>query len=116
MKSDSLAYCGLDCSKCGAYIAKQTGDYDLQKKTAARWSSADWTVTPEEVSCDGCGEKSGNLFKHCANCVVRSCAQNKGYGTCAHCEDYGCEKIKGMLDILDDYARDTLESIRASLN
>jgi hypothetical protein len=113
---DSTAYCGLDCSKCGAYISKMTGDYELRKKTAAEWSSPEWKVTPEEVSCDGCKAEGGELFKHCANCAVRACASERGYATCAHCKDYGCEKITSMLNILDDYARSTLESIRASLN
>ena len=116
MIKESPAYCGLDCSKCNAYIAKRTDDYDLRKKTAADWSSPDWLVTPEEVSCDGCKSQGGELFKHCAECAVRECASQRGYRTCAHCEDYGCSKITHMLDIVDEYARSTLESIRASLH
>lgn len=115
MKQDMLAYCGLDCSKCGAYIAKQKDDYDLRKRTAELWSSPEYAVSPEEVFCDGCKTSGGTLFKHCAHCAVRECASGRGVQTCAHCDDYGCDKIKGMLDMLGEYARSTLESIRESL-
>ena len=115
MKKDMLAYCGLDCSKCGAYIAKQNDSYELRKRTADQWSSPDYKVTPDEIFCDGCKTTEGTHFKHCANCAVRECANSRGVQTCAHCDDYGCEKIKRSLDILGEYARSTLESIRESL-
>ena len=115
MKDDMLAYCGLDCSKCGAYIAKQNDNYELRKQTAEMWSSPGYQVKPEEVFCDGCKTQGGTYFKHCANCAVRECASARGVRTCAHCDDYGCEKIKGALDILGEYARSTLKSIREAM-
>ena len=33
-----IAYCGLDCEKCDAYIATQNDDQALRKKTAELWT------------------------------------------------------------------------------
>ena len=33
-----IAPCGIDCSKCGAYIAKKNNDDALRKSTAEEWS------------------------------------------------------------------------------
>ncbi|MFW9908803.1 MAG: DUF3795 domain-containing protein [Candidatus Thorarchaeota archaeon] len=116
MKEDKIAYCGLDCSKCGALLAKANNDYELRKVTAVEWSTPEFAVLPEEVNCDGCRTAGGTHFKYCAKCDVRQCASQRGVKTCAHCSDYACEKLKKNLDILGEYARSTLESIRASLN
>ena len=34
-----IAYCGLDCEKCEAYIATLNDDDGLRKKVAKEWSS-----------------------------------------------------------------------------
>ncbi|MHA2425138.1 MAG: DUF3795 domain-containing protein [Candidatus Thorarchaeota archaeon] len=116
MLRDKTAYCGLDCSKCGAYLAKLTDDDLLRRKTAKQWSAHGFTSSPNEINCDGCKTTSGYHFKHCADCVVRSCGNQRGVETCGHCPDFSsCEKIQGKLDILSEYARSTLQSIRASL-
>ena len=36
---NSIAYCGLDCEKCEAYIATQNDDDDLRAKVAKEWNS-----------------------------------------------------------------------------
>ena len=33
-----IAYCGLDCSKCGAFLATQANDDALRAKTSEEWS------------------------------------------------------------------------------
>lgn len=33
-----IAICGLDCSKCDAYIATQTDNQELRIKTAKLWA------------------------------------------------------------------------------
>ncbi|TXT57798.1 MAG: hypothetical protein BAJATHORv1_10505 [Candidatus Thorarchaeota archaeon] len=111
---DMLAYCGLDCKECPAYRAKRSEDKYLQEKTAKEWSTAEWTVEPEEVSCDGC-KSDGDLFKHCAVCRVKSCAKTRNVTTCAHCEDYKCDKLETLLDVLGKNARTRLDKIRSTL-
>lgn len=115
MPWEKTAYCGLDCSKCGAYLAKLTDDDSLRRKTAKMWSSKDWAASPTEINCDGCKTAGGYHFKYCADCDVRECGANHGVDTCAHCNEYPCSKLQGKLDIISEYARSTLESIRAAL-
>ena len=33
-----IAYCGLDCEKCDAYLATINDDQNLREKTAKLWS------------------------------------------------------------------------------
>ncbi|HQJ56387.1 MAG TPA: DUF3795 domain-containing protein [Caldisericia bacterium] len=33
-----MAYCGFDCTKCPAYIAKKENDDELRIRTAKEWS------------------------------------------------------------------------------
>ena len=115
MLRDKTSYCGIDCSKCAAYLAKLTDDDLIRRKTAKAWTSPEIPVIPSEINCDGCKTSGGYHFKQCAECTVRACGNSRGVETCAHCTDYPCEKIQGKLDILSEYARSTLESIRASL-
>ncbi len=49
-----IAYCGLDCSKCEAYLATQTDDDDKRIMVAKEWSAmyhAD--IKPEQINWDG---------------------------------------------------------------
>ena len=36
--NDMIAYCGLNCEKCDAFIATQNNDNALREKTAKLWS------------------------------------------------------------------------------
>jgi hypothetical protein len=42
--------------------------------------------------CDGCLEE-GRRVGYCRICAVRACAIARGLENCAHCTDYGCEKL-----------------------
>jgi hypothetical protein len=68
MSSKPTAYCGLICIECPAYVAKRTGDGALRAATAKMWSGPDFSVSPEEVSCDGCAEPGRELFRYCEAC------------------------------------------------
>ena len=35
---EMIAYCGLDCEKCGAYLATIHDDQALREKTAKLWA------------------------------------------------------------------------------
>ena len=62
-----IAYCGIDCSKCDAYIATITNDSELKTKTAKDWSKLNnATILPKHINCNGCrkdGAKNDILFK-----------------------------------------------------
>lgn len=111
-----IAYCGLVCSDCPAYIATQSDDRAALEQVAARWreefNAPDMTV--EYVICDGCLTDEGHKCGHCAECDIRACGVARGVVNCAHCADYGCEKLEGFFGFVPD-ARAVLDGIRGSL-
>lgn len=109
----SIAYCGLDCSKCPAFIAKQDNNQELREKTAIEWSSSGFTVKPEEVNCNGC-HSTQDLLPFCAKCSVRNCAIERDYNTCAECGDYPCsDKLETLWDQLKTpQLKVTLDNLR----
>ncbi len=108
---EMIAYCGLDCSKCDAFRATQTEDLEFKARIAERWSKElNREFTPEDITCDGC--KSDRLSAWCQSvCKIRPCAEGKGATTCAHCDNYLCEKLEGFLTS-EPAAKATLEEIR----
>ena len=97
MAEKMIAYCGLDCAKCDAYIATQTEDKALLEKTAKLWS--EWNkveIRPEDVYCDGC---RSNGRKSAYFCQVKRCAESKSLIHCGYClEMEECAKIRPFLE------------------
>ena len=96
-----IAYCGLDCEKCDAYLATIHDDQALREKTAKLWSELNHVpILPEHIHCQGCraaGEKS--MF--CESlCQIRQCALRKQVETCGHCPDM--EKCRIVGEITDN--------------
>ena len=73
MKS-MIAYCGLDCEKCDAYLATVNNDQELRKKTAKLWAELNHApILPEHINCQGCrveGVKTVFCDRHCNTCNV----------------------------------------------
>lgn len=114
MMNQIIGYCGILCSKCPAYIAKQEDNDELRKKTAEEWSKQfDHTFAPEDVNCDGCLATDGAHIGYCSMCEIRKCGQEKQVINCAYCDDYGCEKLEKFLSQAPD-AKKRLEEIRAN--
>jgi len=110
-----IAYCGLDCEKCGAFIATATNDDALRAKTSAEWSKAfKVDIPPEAINCTGCPSE-GVKFHYCENmCEIRKCARGRNFTTCAPCPDYGCEKLKAFQDMAPE-AKAALDAMRQKL-
>lgn len=111
-----IAYCGLVCTDCEAYVATQANDLAalerLAKKAREEYGMSDATV--EAAMCDGCLSNSDRLCGYCAQCQVRACAMERGMVNCAHCTNYTCETLESFFGLAPD-ARTTLDGIRAGL-
>ena len=83
-----IAYCGLDCEKCDAYLATIHDDRALREKTAKLWSELNRiTILPEQIDCEGC-RADGRKTVYCDRlCQIRRCAMKKGFETCGACPD-----------------------------
>lgn len=110
-----IAYCGLVCTDCPAFIATQADDRTGLEKVAAQWREEfnAPNITVESVICDGC-VVGGRKCSHCFECEMRACGLERGVLNCAHCDDYACEKLEGFLGFVPD-ARAVLDGIRAGL-
>ena len=85
---DMIAFCGLDCEKCDAYIATKNDDQALREKTAKLWGELNHvTILPEQINCEGC-RCDGIKTVFCESlCPVRQCALKKGVTICSDCPD-----------------------------
>ena len=93
-----IAYCGLNCEKCEAYIATQNNDNALREKVARLWSEMNGVeITPEMINCDGCrvnGVKTPFCDKYCQ---IRQCALVKAFETCGNCSEMESCLTVGMI-------------------
>lgn len=109
-----IAYCGIICNECPAFIATQKDDDKEREKVAEMWSKDEYKVFPEDINCDGCLQDSMRLFSWCSECPVRKCAQEREFENCAYCDDYVCDNLKKIFDMVSK-AKQTLEEIRKNL-
>ncbi len=110
-----ISFCGLDCSACPAYIARQADDPELRRKTAATWSRIyDAEIKPEDVFCDGCASDGSVLFGHCQVCRIRECGRSLKLETCAHCPEYPCGRLEEFLAMVPE-AKKVLDEIRKNI-
>lgn len=110
-----IAFCGLVCSDCPAYLATIADDDGQRTAVAKRWSQeygAD--VSPASVNCLGCHSQDSEVFSHGLECAMRLCGLKRGVLTCAHCDDYPCKHLEEFFVMVPD-ARGRLDAIRDSL-
>ncbi len=106
-----IAFCGLNCLKCEAFLATQNNDDALRAKVAEESSRTfNITVLPEQINCNGC-LSDGIKISYCDQCEIRKCAKGRHFRTCADCEDYACSNLNGVLSSSPD-AKLNLDSLR----
>ena len=110
------AYCGLDCGECEAYIATQQNDRAGLEATAKKWAEqfGAKAINADMCLCDGCSSAKRISTAHAVTCAIRLCASGRGVTTCAHCQDYGCETLKGFIAFAP-VLKDKLEAIRKEI-
>ena len=106
-----IAYCGLDCSVCPAYIATRANDDAKRAECARQWSAQYKSdIKAESINCSGC-KAEGIRFNFCNVCAVRTCGSKKGVENCAVCADYGCQNLQMMWNMSPDL-KNALEALR----
>jgi len=110
-----IAYCGITCTECKAFIATQENDDTKRREVAEAWSKAmGKEIKPEEINCEGCLTTNGRHINYCNICEIRKCGTKKGVENCAYCIDYKCEKLVKFLKQAPE-AEKTLEEISQKL-
>lgn len=107
-----IAFCGLDCTKCEAFIATARNDDALRGEVAKKWAETyNAPITPEYIHCTGC-RSTGVKIAYCEHmCEIRKCALDRKVGTCAECSDFPCRHLDQIFKTAP-HARKTLQSLR----
>jgi len=111
-----LAYCGLDCGDCEAYVATQKDDRAELEAVAKKWSAqyGGKDMGADACVCDGCSTGKRIATAHAATCGIRVCASARGVVTCAHCADYGCATLQQFFAFAP-VLKEKLEAIRKEI-
>lgn len=110
MMKKMIAYCGLDCEKCDAYIATVRNDQELREKTAKAWAELNQVpILPEHINCQGCRTKGIKTVFCDRLCEIRQCALKKGVETCGNCGELEKCQIVGMILAGNPEARKNLK-------
>jgi hypothetical protein len=111
MVEKQIAYCGIVCSDCRAYIATQKNDDKLRQVEAEQWTKMfNHPYKMEDINCNGC-IGAGVRMGYCSMCEIRKCGSDKGVINCAYCAGYPCAK----LDVIYKHApevKKTLDAIK----
>lgn len=90
-----IAFCGLNCEQCDAYIATKNNDQALREKTARLWAKLNNApILPEHINCEGC-RMDGVKTVYCSTiCEIRKCVTSKSLSSCGDCsEKETCPKV-----------------------
>ena len=104
-----IAYCGLDCEKCDAYLATIRDVQALREKTAKAWAELNQApILPEHINCLGCRADGVKTVFCDSLCQIRQCALNKGVETCGGCPEMERCGTVGQIHAGAPEARDNL--------
>ena len=110
--NEIIAFCGIGCHECPAFLATQANDDQKRAEVARLWSEqyqAD--LKAEDINCSGCKSEGGLLFGHCFRCEIRKCGRSLKIENCGHCDDYACEKLEPLLKMMPE-VKARLDAIR----
>lgn len=110
-KKAMVAFCGLDCALCEAFVATARNDDALRVKVAAEWAKAyNVPIKPEHINCTGCNSTGVKTYYCEQMCEIRKCAVERRFGTCAECSDFPCGKLDEVFKQAPQ-AKDTLTAL-----
>jgi hypothetical protein len=113
--TEMIAYCGLDCHQCGAYLATLADNDDQRRDVAVAWSEEyDAELLMEDINCLGCLTDGEVLFHHCQVCEIRQCGQKMDIPNCAYCQEFPCSLL-GDFFVFVPEAKERLIQIRRAL-
>ncbi len=82
---------------------------------AEKWSQQyNSEINAEQINCDGCMNDNGRIFTFCTVCDIRQCCIAKGAQTCAHCNEYECERLLNFFKLIPE-SKTWLDEIKKSL-
>lgn len=113
--NEMIAYCGLLCHECGAFIATMADDNEKRAEVARQWTK-DYhkDFKPEDINCFGCRAEGVQVFGYCQICKIRACGRERGVVNCAYCNDYPCDQLTEFFQMVPAN-KNRLDEIRSQL-
>jgi hypothetical protein len=113
--AEMIAFCGLDCHQCGAFLATRDDNDAQRREVAAIWSREHGSdLRAQDIDCEGCVSEGGVLFSHCDVCEIRRCGRERGIANCAFCSDYPCTRLSEFLSLVPE-SKTRLDSMRGGI-
>ena len=111
-----VAFCGMVCTECPAFIATQNDDDEARRRTVDLWKKQfNVDLKPEDINCkEGCLSDGEDKFGHCKVCQIRQCSIEKRLENCARCDEYACDILSAFLEKAPE-AKAALDEIRSRL-
>jgi hypothetical protein len=109
-----IAYCGLICNECPAFIATREGDIDKKRELAREWSNNSYQLSAGDINCHGCIGEEKQTFRFCRECPIRQCAIKKKVANCAYCTEYPCDVVRKPF-IMSPENKELLDGLRKNL-
>jgi len=111
-RKKQVAYCGVICTDCLAFLATQADDDNRRKAVAEEWTiKYKYDFKTGDINCDGCLTVTGRVAGYVNGCPLRKCAKEKGVVNCAYCADYVCAELDKFFQMVPE-AKETLEKIK----
>jgi len=96
-----IAKCGYRCDQCLAHETNLKSDEDKQRMSEALKRYYRCDVPPEKIkSCKGCQLAPETPDPQCP---VYPCATARGLENCGQCPDFGCDKLKCRMDVVEEF-------------
>ena len=102
-----VAKCGYRCDLCPAYESNLKSDADKKRMCDAWARYIGLEIPPEQIQrCPGCAISGAD-----PTCTVRPCAIEKNVENCAHCKQFGCDKLKSKMNFIEENVKVDLTEI-----
>jgi len=109
-----IAYCGLVCDDCPAFIATNQNYHAKKEELAKKWADQNENLNANDITCYGC-KNTNKKTKFCQICYVRKCCIKKGIENCAFCFDYPCPEYNKLIKkIVSPEAKKILDELNAN--
>ena len=111
-----IGFCGVDCGKCAAFIAKQENNDELRREYAEEQSKFfEMVISPESINCDGCLSE-GEHLGYCSVCEIRRCCKEKNVENCAYCDEYVCEELGKVYTVMCEVFGKGIDGVATAKN
>ncbi|HVP15431.1 MAG TPA: DUF3795 domain-containing protein [Terriglobales bacterium] len=90
-----MSACGVICSECPAYRAREANDPAERARVAQAWHELfDLSFTADQIPCGGCLGPHEDVFCTSRECAARRCCLARGLASCAECPDRPCPHLE----------------------